>query len=133
MKQIAFLLIFVLLLFACAANNANYNKELEQWVGQPVKALETAWGKPTGQKIISANTRVLTYTKTSEYFVPTEYYYDNLGWGATDLVYDPFFGEYEMTPYAQIVDTEVQGICQTSFVVNDGVIRSYQWRGNGCQ
>ena len=130
MKQIAFLLIFVLLLFACAANNTHYNKELKQGVGQPVKVLEAAWGKPTGQKVISENTHVLTYTKTNEYFVPTEYYYDNLGWGAGEIVYDPFFDEYTMTPYSQIVDSEIEGICQTSFVVTNGTIQSYQWRGD---
>lgn len=129
MKQTVFLLIFVLLLFACATNNADYNNELKQWIGQPVKALETMWGKPTGQKMVLPNTRVLTYTKTSEYFVPTEYYYDNLGWGADEIVYDPFFDEYTMTPYSQIVDSEIEKICQTSFVETNGIIQSYRWRG----
>ena len=132
MKHIAFVLIVTFLLFACTMTGEQYNQKLYKWVGQTEVSLLASWGKPTGQKQVSHDTKILTYTKKEEWYVPTEYYYDNLGWGADNIVYDPFFGEYEMMPYDQIVDTEIQEICQTSFVVTNGIITSYKWRGNNC-
>jgi len=131
MKRTSFLLIFVLLLFACAGNMM-YEKKLDTYIGQTEQSLIEQWGRPTGQKILSDGTKVLTYTQTSEYYVPTEYFYDQPGWGPVNLVYDPFFGEYEFAPVSQIVDTEVEGICQTSFVVKNDVVISYSFRGNAC-
>ena len=64
--------------------------------------------------------------------MPTEYIYDIPGWDTTDMLYDPFFDEYSLMPYSQIVDTQRQGICQTSFIVTDGLIKSYKWRGDAC-
>jgi len=132
MKHIVLLLIFVLLLFACSGNLESYNQKLKPWIGKSVSDLEKSWGKPSAQKMISENTKVLTYIKQTDWYVPIEYYYDQVGWGADEIVYDPFFTDYGMSPYAQIVDTEMEGICQTSFFVINGVVQSYKWRGNGC-
>lgn len=131
MKQIAFGLIVTFLLLACATSQ-KYDQQLKGWVGQKESALIEAWGRPSAQKYLSPNSKVITYTKISDYFVPSEYYFYNDGWGVSDIVYDPFMNDYNFTPYAQMVDTEVEEICQTSFWIENGIITSWKWRGNNC-
>lgn len=131
MKRAAFLLIFMFLLFACATE-AQYNQKLEKYVGRTQANLIENFGQPSAKKIMPDGTEVLTYTKISESYVPIEYFYDNPGWGETDIVYNPFWGEYELAPFSSIVDTEVEEICQTSFVVKNNIVVSYKFRGNNC-
>ena len=133
MRRVAFLLIIIFLLFACAFNGVNYGQQLENWVGQSEQSLLTSWGKPTIQKTLGNHKKLFIYIKYNDWYVPEEYFYANPMWGANDMIYDPFFDEYTMTPYSQIVDTRVEGVCQTSFTLIDGIITSYQWHGNGCQ
>jgi len=131
MKQIAFGLILTLLLLACASSQ-NYDRELKQWVGKSENTLIQSWGRPSAVKYLSENSKLLTYTKISDWFVPSEYYFYNDGWGAEDVVYSPFMDEYNFTPYAELTDTEVEEICQTSFWVENGIITAWKWRGNNC-
>ena len=130
MKKASFLLIFVLLLFACAS--VMYNKKLDQYIGQTEQSLIEQWGTPSGQKILADGTKILTYTKINEYYVPTEYFYNQPGWGMSDIVYDPFFDDYSLSPASVIVDTQVESICQTSFIIKNDVVTAYRYRGNGC-
>lgn len=131
MKHIAFGLILTMLLLACATSQ-NYDRELKGWVGQTETALINAWGQPSAQKYLNNNSKVITYTKVSDWYVPSEYYLYNDGWGTQDIIYDPFMTEYNFTPYAEIVDTEVQQVCQTSFWIENGIITAWKWRGNNC-
>ena len=132
MRRIAFLIILVCLLFACTINQTTYRQKLEQFVGKPLSTLEQNFGKPTMQKNISNKEKIITYIKRKDWYVPVEYYYDQVGWGADDIIYDPFFADFDMTPYAQIIDTEEQGICHTSFIVVEGIVQSYKFYGKGC-
>ena len=131
MKKVAFLLIVTFLVFACAMFQS-YDDTLQKWVGRSETSLLESWGTPTGQKVMANDEKILTYTKQESWYVPTEYYYDMPGWNEIDVVYDPFFDDFSMSPYAQVVDTEVFGICQTSFYIKNGIVTSYKWRGNGC-
>ena len=131
MKRIALCLIFTFLLLACATSQ-KYDKELKGWIGKNETSLIQAWGRPSAQKYLSPDSKVITYTKISDWIVPSEYYFYNDGWGVTDVVYDPFMTEYNFTPYAQLMDTEVVEICQTSFWIENGIITSWKWRGNNC-
>lgn len=131
MKKVCFLLILSFLLLACA--NMAYEQKLRQWVGQYEQTLIESWGRPTVKKVNAAGQTLLTYVTQNEYLVPTEYFYDYPGWDSGEMMYDPFFADEGMPPYAQIVDTEVEGICQTTFVVQDGVITAYRFSGNDCQ
>lgn len=130
MKKTAFLLILSLLLLACA--NMGYNAELKQYIGQTKQSLIENFGQPTSQKIASDGTIVLTYLKQGETYMPMEYFYDTPGWGGADMIYDPFFDEYEFAPTSVVVDTEVEGFCQTSFVIKNDVVTAYRFRGNAC-
>lgn len=131
MKRIAFALIVTFLLFACA-NNLNYENKLNDFVGQDENVLISEWGKPTSQKILSDQEKIMTYIKINDWYVPTEYYFINDDWGVSDPIYNPYFNEYNFAPYSELVDTEVENICQTSFWIKDGIITSYKWRGNNC-
>ena len=133
MKKVCFLLILSLLLFACAFNNTAYEQKLQAWVGQSEQTLIKSWGKPTIKKVNSNSQTLLTYVKQSEYLVPMEYFYDNPGWVDADVMYNPFFVDDGMPPYAEIIDTEVEKICQTTFVAENGMITSYHFSGNDCQ
>ena len=132
MRKITFALIFSLLLFACAFSNEAYEQKLASWVGKNEQTLIASWGRPTAQKVLENGQTILTYIKQNEYFVPMEYFYDYPGWADADIVYDPFLGDDGFAPYAQIVDTEVEQICQTTFVVQNNIITSYHFRGNNC-
>lgn len=131
MKHIAFGLILTMLLLACATSQ-KYDQSLKNWVGKSENSLIAAWGRPSAQKYLGDNSKVITYTKVDDWFVPSEYYVYNGGWGTPDIVYDPFMDEYNFTPYAQMVDTEVEEICQTSFWIENGIITAWKWRGNNC-
>lgn len=131
MKQIVFGLILTMLLLACATSQ-KYDAELKNWVGQSEASLIAAWGQPTGQKYLNNHSKIITYTRISDWLVPTEYYLDNDGWGAGEIVYDPYLTEYNFAPYSEIVDTTVQQICQTSFWIDNGIITAWKWRGNNC-
>lgn len=132
MKKAAFLLIVMFLVFACAALKS-YDDKLESFVGKPESSLLNAFGTPTGQKILPNGEKVITYIKQETWYVPTEYYYDVDGWDETDIVYNPFFIDETMGPYSQIVDTEFEGICKTSFYIVGGIVSAYKWQGSGCQ
>ncbi|MBO4285034.1 MAG: hypothetical protein J5895_02240 [Alphaproteobacteria bacterium] len=132
MKKAAFLLIVMFLVFACAALKS-YDDKLEGFVGKPESVLLSAFGTPTGQKILPNGEKVITYIRQETWYVPSEYFYDMDGWDETDIVYDPFFIDESMGPYSQIVDTEFEGICKTSFYIVGGVVASYKWQGSGCQ
>jgi hypothetical protein len=131
MKKYVCCLSVMLVLSACATSQ-KYDKELQNWIGRKETALESAWGRPSAQKYLSPTDKVVTYTRVSEWFIPSEYYFYNDGWGETNVIYDPFMNEYDFTPYAQLVDTEVEEVCQTSFRVENGIITSWSWRGNNC-
>ena len=133
MRKIAFALILCFLLFACALSDTSYEQKLAPWIGKTEQTLIASWGKPTAQKITAQGQTLLSYVKQNEYLVPMEYFYDYPGWIDADIVYDPYFTDNAFAPYAQIVDTEVEQICQTTFVVQNGIITSYHFRGNGCR
>lgn len=131
MKKIALGLIVTLLLLACATSQ-KYDKQMQGWIGKSEASLVEAWGRPSAQKYLSPTAKVITYTKVSDLIIPSEYYlYDENG-PFTDVVYDPFMNDYDFTPYAQMIDTEVEEICQTSFWIENGIITSWKWRGNNC-
>ena len=131
MKHIAFGLIVTMLLLACATSQ-KYDRELKNWVGKKETALLDAWGRPSAEKYLSDNSKIITYTKINEWFYPSEYYFYNDGWGVENITYDPFMNGYEYNPYAEITDTEVTQYCQTLFWIENGVITAWKWRGNNC-
>lgn len=130
MKEIAFGLIVTFLLLACSTSQ-KYDQQLKSWVGQSESSLISAWGRPSIVKETGQNSKIMTYVKIDEVFVPFEYYMYNNNWGTDNVIYDPFM-DNEMTAYNAVPGAELEEICQTSFWINNGIITAWKWRGNNC-
>lgn len=131
MRKVVFGLILTMLLLACA-NTQNYDNKLKRWVGQTEDSLVSVWGRPSQKRYINANESVLIYTKIQDWYMPSEYYFYNDGWGEENVLLDPIMGEAQMGPVAVITDNSVQEMCQTMFWIKNGIITAWQWKGNAC-
>ncbi len=131
MRKIAFSLIVTMLLLACATPQ-KYDERLQHWVGKQENELLTVWGRPSAEKYLSDNTKIITYTKINDWYYPSEYYFYNDGWGEENIIYNPMMNLYNLSPDTVITDTEVEEYCQTTFWVKNGIITAWKWRGNNC-
>ena len=116
MKKVSFALVLVMFLFACATSE-KYDRKLAGWVGKTESSLVAKWGRPSATRILDNGDKIITYTKANNVYVPSEYYIYN----TTD------FG-----PYSQTFGYQVEEICQTAFLIQDGIITGWKWRGNDC-
>lgn len=131
MKKIVFVIILLCLLTACATQE-KYDNKLQALIGQNVSILQKEFGKPSAKHIISPQKQVFTYTKTDDVYIPSEYYLYNEGFEpGSEVIYAPFNGDYDWTPYVDM-GYELKYICQTSFIVQNGIITGWAWRGNDC-
>lgn len=132
MKKIYLSLLSLLFVFACASN-AKYDKRLESWIGKPVNSLTAKWGEPSAKKFLANGDSVITYTKANDVYVPSEFYYYNQGFEPSeDVVYSPFLNDYDFSPYMNNFGYEVVDSCQTSFLIQEGLVTGWKWKGNDC-
>ena len=92
-RNIAFLTIVVLLLFACATSE-KYDQKLNTWIGKSEQSLVMNWGNPSAIKYVNNDTKILTYTKINEFYFPSEYYLYNEEFEPEDTIYAPLMNEY---------------------------------------
>ncbi len=120
------------LLCSCASEK-KYNQELNQMLNQPVSRVEGKFGRPSAVKLLGDDSKVITYTKVNESYVPSEYYiYGNTFIPGQEVVYSPFTGDYDFYPFEQSFGYTVEYTCQTSFLVEHGVVKAWRWKGNNC-
>lgn len=132
MKKIYLGLLGLLFVFACASN-AKYDKKLETWVGKPVSSLTKKWGEPSAKKFLANGDSVITYTKANDVYVPSEFYTYNQGFEPSEnVVYSPFLNDYNFSPYMDNFGYEVVDYCQTSFLIQEGFVTAWKWKGNDC-
>ena len=132
MRKISFVLIVTLLLLGCATP-AKYDKKLNAMVGQSRQTLIKDWGRPSASKILANGDEVITYTKANNVYVPSEFYLYNQGFEPSeDVVYSPFMNDYDFSPYGQTFGYQVEYVCQTAFLLQNGQIIGWKWRGNDC-
>lgn len=132
MKKICFTLSLILFLFACATKE-KYDQKLQTWIGRPETALLQKWGTPSASKIMMNGDKVITYTKANDVYVPSEFYLNDPNMlPGQETVYSPFLNEYDFTPYNAAFGYQVEDICQTSFLVQGGIITGWKWKGNNC-
>ena len=132
MKNLLLGLCGAALLCGCASEQ-KYNRELDGFVNQPVNKVEEKFGQPSAAKIIDNNSMIITYTRADSAYVPSEYYlYDNVVVPGEEIVYSPFTGDYDFSPLAESFGYTVEYVCQTSFLVEDGIVRAWRWKGNDC-
>lgn len=119
-----FPVIFVLVLAACATE-AGYRDLVESWVGAKESDLvASVWGPPQKVSEIAGGTRILTYTKNE----PASAITPMIGIGTA---IGSGGGGY--------ISTGVSGMpggagrfCETNFTVDNGVITSVSFQGDGC-
>ena len=122
------LALFLLFVVACSSvNSSGYENELQSWIGQSEYRLYQVWGVPADVVYITPNKKVITYVKTSTKGSNTPYenqlYYQ--GMANNDSLWDKLFGP----------PTQQQSnwyYCNTSFVIQNGVIINYNFNGDNC-
>ena len=103
MKQLKLLICAIALVLAGCADVANYQANLQTWVGRSEQTLEATWGTPTSITQ-NGNVRLLTYIRNDGTLVSGGY------WG----------------PRVQSL------FCTTTFSVVNGLIAQAQFEGNEC-
>ncbi len=131
MKKISFTLILLFVLFACASP-LKYDARLNSLIGSNKQELIAKMGKPSAVKIFANGDEVLAYVKANDVYVPSEYYTYNQDSQFNDDVYAPFMNDYDYSPFAVASGYQVEYICQTAFLLQDGVVTAWKWRGNDC-
>jgi hypothetical protein len=103
MKFLKRMCVIAAFFLAGCASVANYQANLQTWVGQTEQALEAGWGVPASI-VINGPTRYLTYARNDGVYVQGGY------WGRT------------VTPM----------YCSTVFTVQNNVVVQAQFQGNEC-
>ncbi len=131
MKAISGILIYALLC-ACATSS-NYNNKLNKMVGQPESALIALWGQPNSVFKLGNQEEIITYVRKNEEIIPPSYTIYNPDFNSMDTLYSPFsYQEDFALPTSVEPGYVINNICQTSFHIKNGIIQSWQWRGNNC-
>ena len=126
MKTARILFLFAgLFLAACqTATVANYDAQLDTWIGRPVDVLVSSWGVPDKQYDADRNTRLVAYIRNSQVIYPSScsmsFGVIGSGYGVNKCV-----GGY--APQGQSLR------CETTFTVVKGKITDVRHRGNDCR
>ena len=132
MKNIFLYLLVLIFLFACATSK-KYDEKLNSMIGESTSSLTNQWGRPSAKKYLDNGDVIYSYTKANDIYVPSEFYVYNQGFEPSeDVVYSPFLSDYDFGPWGETFGYEVTQVCQTSFLIQDGVITSWRWKGNNC-
>ena len=123
---------FIFLLFACETVG-NYNANLNRWVGKPEKNLIYVWGEPNSIFKLGQNEEIITYIKKDRVIVPPQITMYDPDFNNVDTLYAPFSYDEDFTlPLSESNGYIVNNICRTSFHIKDGIVQSWQWKGNDC-
>lgn len=133
MRKISFALILTFLLLACATPD-KYDIKLTKMIGESKAELVKEMGQPSAVKMLDNGDEVLAYVKANNVYIPSELYVYNQGALANENgdIYAPFIGPYDFTPYTENYGYSVEYICQTAFLLQNGVVTGWKWRGNDC-
>lgn len=114
------LFLIILFLSACQNSDKTFSEKLNVWVGNPPQNLISSWGMPNNQTSVDENTQIYTYVLQSSSGSNTPYPEQF----AYQAVESNNLGENpDMTP---------DYYCNISFVVNNGIISSYNFNGDNC-
>lgn len=131
LKNIFLYTLVLIFLFACATP-AKYDEKLSAMTGQKASTLVKEWGRPTSRGVLGDGTEIYIYTKSNDVYVPSQFYVYNQGFEPSeDVVYQPFNND-AMFNYAANTGYEVEEICQTAFIIQNGIVTGWKWRGNDC-
>lgn len=123
MKRIFLFLLFSVLISGCATT-AGYEKILNTWIGLSEEQLFEKWGVPD---VIYQNNdkKYFVYNSQSSSYIPgvAPSYYST---------YNSFTNTITTTTYGGMPGYTMNLYCKTTFILENGVISNWQWRGNNC-
>jgi len=122
MQKILSLICSLLLLSGCATS-ANYQKQLNTWVGEDEAALIAKWGKPNKTFQVDGFT-YLVYTTTGEVTSPG----NNVDSQTTVAGSSIFGGANSWIPSMTFWSN-----CQTTFEIQKGKVVTYEYKGADCR
>ena len=132
-KKATFILILVIVLFACATPQ-KYNEKLNSMIGVSKEDLIKNFGKPSAAKILNNGDTILAYTFVDDVFVPSEFYTYNQGNEIyeEDGLFSPFLSTYEFSNNPGDIGYEAKYICKTLFLLQNNKVIAWKWQGNNC-
>ncbi len=111
----------LVLLAGCAYNgNTDFASSLDSWVGNSPTMLIEQWGTPNTQSAVNADTQIYTYMLQSNGGEQDPY--------QNQVVYSAIDAENVGTNS----DENPIYYCQVSFIINNGVVSSYNFNGDNC-
>lgn len=131
--KVAFVLIIMVLLFACATPQG-YDKKLNSFLGASEADIIKKFGRPSAIKILDDNIVILAYTKVDDVFVPSEFYTYQQGdevYGQ-DGLFSPFLSTYLFSNNPGDIGYEADYICKTLFLLQNDKVTAWRWQGNNC-
>ncbi|MDB5399144.1 MAG: hypothetical protein QOF70_5048 [Acetobacteraceae bacterium] len=108
------LIVLVALVGGCSNGLAARQAELAQWVGKPETNLLAVMGAPT-RTYEAGGMKFLTYDDRQVQILPGSPYFGAGLWNA-----------------GGIPPTVMTLVCETTFTIADGIVRSFSLRGNAC-
>lgn len=103
-----------------------YNRMVSSWVGRGTADLYAEWGYPHQSKNISDNTVLECYYNTTEHTT----YYPKV---AEKDFYRPFVYDWDAKINKfHLAPAPEEYNCKTSFVIVNGIVVDYSYKGFGC-
>lgn len=110
----------LLLLTGCVnGGNADFTSNLNNWVGNTPSVLVAEWGNPNTLSEVDAGTQIYTYILQSNNGTSDPY--------QNQVAYSAIEENLGNNP-----DENPVYYCQVSFIINNGLISSYNFNGDNC-
>jgi len=125
MRHFILLLAAVSLLAGCVNQLAARQAELAQWVGRPESQLVQGMGVPT-RTYETGGLKFLSYVEQRVDIIPGTPFYGDPFWNG-------YGGGFPLYGYGGgFPPTVVNRVCDTTFTIEKGVVRTFTLRGNAC-
>ena len=110
----------IIFLSACTTTEPDFNERLNVWIGVPTQNLFNDWGLPDERSTVDSNTQVYTYVLQSQS-------------GPNNPYPEAFVYSSAPTPnLGENPNLNPEYYCNVSFVVQNGIISSYNFNGDNC-
>ncbi|MBO7556811.1 MAG: hypothetical protein J6T72_05400 [Alphaproteobacteria bacterium] len=110
----------ILFVSACKSSQTEFTERLNVWIGAPTQTLISDWGMPDQQSKVDDNTQIYTYILQSQS-------------GPNNPYPEAFVYTAAPTPnMGDNIDLNPVYYCNISFIVQNGLISSYNFNGDNC-
>lgn len=133
MKKTAFIgmLALSVLLTGCATPQ-KYDAKLNEELGKTASELMASFGQPSRTRRLADGNEIISYINVNYQIITDPNYFFNTGFMTEDEIFTPFtIGETEI-PVGNFMGETITDYCKTDFYLTNGIVTSWQWRGNSC-